>query len=47
LIKKGTLKGFPKAQYYDDVQEVFKKPCDVLIPAAVERSITGKNAVNF
>mmetsp|Transcript_1791 Transcript_1791/g.1720 ORF Transcript_1791/g.1720 Transcript_1791/m.1720 type:complete len:488 (-) Transcript_1791:34-1497(-) len=47
LIKKGTLKGFPKAQFYEDVQDVFKKPCDVLIPAAVERSITGNNAVNF
>jgi len=47
LIKKGTLKGFPKAQFYEDVQDVFKKPCDVLIPAAVERSITGSNAVNF
>eukprot|EP00361_Fabrea_salina_P003950 CAMPEP_0202425500 /NCGR_PEP_ID=MMETSP1345-20130828/137_1 /ASSEMBLY_ACC=CAM_ASM_000843 /TAXON_ID=342563 /ORGANISM="Fabrea Fabrea salina" /LENGTH=490 /DNA_ID=CAMNT_0049035745 /DNA_START=1 /DNA_END=1473 /DNA_ORIENTATION=+ len=47
LIKNGTVRGFPKAQYFEDGQEVFKMPCDVLIPAATERSITGMNAVNF
>lgn len=47
LIKKGTLKGFAKAEFYEDIEEVFKKPCDVVIPAAKEKSITGKNAVNF
>lgn len=47
MIKRGTLKGFPRAEYFEDIEEVFKKPCDVIIPAARERSITGKNAVNF
>ena len=47
LIKRGTVKGFGRAEFYSDIEEVFKKPCDVIIPAAKERSITGKNAVNF
>ena len=47
LLKRGTVKGFAKAEFFDDIEEVFKKPCDVIIPAAKERSITGKNAVNF
>jgi glutamate dehydrogenase (NAD(P)+) len=47
LAKKGTIKGFSKVEYYQDGEEVFKKPCDVIIPAARERSITGRNAVNF
>ena len=47
IIKRGGLKGYAKAEYYADIEDVFKKPCDVIIPAAKERSITGKNAVNF
>ena len=47
LLKRGGVKGFPKAEYLEDPEEVFKKQCHVIIPAARERSITGKNAVNF
>ena len=47
VIKRGGVKGYPRAEYFEDIEEVFKKPCDVIIPAAKERSITGKNAVNF
>ena len=47
IIKRGGLKDFTKAEYFADIEDVFKKPCDVVIPAAKERSITGKNAVNF
>jgi glutamate dehydrogenase/leucine dehydrogenase len=45
--KKRTLEGFPSGTFYRDPQEVFKLPCDILIPAATERSITGMNAINF
>jgi glutamate dehydrogenase (NAD(P)+) len=47
LVKRGGVKGFSRAEYFEDPEEVFKKPCDVIIPAAREKSITGKNAVNF
>jgi glutamate dehydrogenase (NAD(P)+) len=42
-----TLKGFPDADFFPDVQEVFAKPCDILSPAAVERSVNATNAPNF
>lgn len=42
-----TLKGFPGADFFPDVQEVFAKPCDILIPAAVERSVNATNAPHF
>lgn len=47
VIKRGGVKGYPRAEYFEDIEEVFKKPCDVIIPAAKEMAITGKNAVNF
>ena len=37
------LTGFPGADHVDN-QEVLEVPCDVLIPAAVQNQITGRNA---
>jgi len=42
-----TLNNFPGAETFLDVQQVFSKPCDILIPAAVERSVNASNAPNF
>src|SRR5512143_1478136 len=39
----GTLKGFNGADYITN-KELLELPCDVLIPAALENVITGKNA---
>ena len=42
----GTLKGFTGADYITN-SELLELPCDVLIPAALENVITGKNAPNI
>ena len=47
LKKHNSLRGYPKAQVIENSEEVFKYPCDVIIPAAVERSIHGGNASDF
>lgn len=47
-IKHKTLHGFPKAKetysFDENFGEVLHKPCDILIPAAVEKSINMYNA---
>ncbi|MFI5208815.1 MAG: Glu/Leu/Phe/Val dehydrogenase [Gemmatimonadales bacterium] len=40
------LKGYPKAQAVTN-EELLELPCDVLVPAALENVITGKNAANI
>ncbi|VVM06386.1 Glu/Leu/Phe/Val family dehydrogenase [Methylacidimicrobium tartarophylax] len=41
--RHGGVRGFPEADPIDD-REILLQPCDVLIPAAVERVITGEIA---
>ena len=41
--KKGTIAGFPEAEGMDR-KELLTQPCDILIPAAMERQITRENA---
>lgn len=41
--ERGSLKGFPGAKEISN-EELLELPCDVLIPAALENQITGKNA---
>mmetsp|Transcript_15460 Transcript_15460/g.15436 ORF Transcript_15460/g.15436 Transcript_15460/m.15436 type:complete len:496 (+) Transcript_15460:27-1514(+) len=47
MIQHRTLKGYPKAELVEDGQEVFTRKTDIIIPAAVERSVHGGNAPNF
>jgi glutamate dehydrogenase (NAD(P)+) len=41
--KTGTVAGFPEAEAISN-EELLVLPCDVLVPAALERQITGDNA---
>jgi len=43
VAEHGVLEGFPQGERVDP-QEFLLLPCDVLVPAAVERVITGENA---
>ena len=43
VARQGGVLGFPEAEPIDD-QAILLQPCDVLIPAAVERVITGEIA---
>jgi glutamate dehydrogenase (NAD(P)+) len=43
VIKKGNLRAFAEADHVDP-NELLVLPCDILVPAAVDRVITGKNA---
>src|SRR6266542_2810252 len=43
MLKKGNLRAFAQGDHIDP-KEFLTLPCDVLIPAAVDRVITGKNA---
>jgi len=43
---KGTIYGFPGCESFQD-DSAFYKPCDILIPAAVERSVNKHNAHKF
>lgn len=44
--KEGSLYGYPKANDENmlDPLSFLEKPCDILVPAAVERSIHKENA---
>jgi glutamate dehydrogenase (NAD(P)+) len=41
--EKGTVEGFPEAEPISNAQ-LLLLPCDILVPAALERQITGDNA---
>jgi len=41
--ERGTLAGFPEAEPISNA-DILELPCDVLVPAALERQITGSNA---
>ena len=47
-MNNGTLKGFPAGISYssqeDDPMKLFEKECDILIPAAIEKSVNKNNA---
>lgn len=38
----GTIVGFPKAEPYEG--SILEVPCDILIPAAIEKQLTRENA---
>lgn len=44
IIQHGSIKNFPGANYEENGMNVLEKPCDILIPAAVESQITLQNA---
>jgi len=44
--KTGSVKGFPKAEFISN-KDLLEIECDVLVPAALEGVITGKNANNI
>jgi glutamate dehydrogenase (NAD(P)+) len=44
IIEHKTMKGFPNATFHHDGMKALELECDILIPAAVEAVITGKNA---
>jgi len=43
VLKKGNLRAFHEAEHVDP-KELLTMPCDVLVPAAVDRVINGSNA---
>ena len=44
ILEHKTMKGFPNATFHADGLKALELECDILIPAAVESVITGKNA---
>lgn len=47
LLKRKSFADYPKGTFTNDSAEVFTMPCDVVVPAAVERSVNATNAPNF
>jgi glutamate dehydrogenase (NAD(P)+) len=43
VVKKGTVVGFPDSEPISN-EELLVTPCDILVPAALERQITAENA---
>ena len=41
-LQKGTIMGYPKAKKFDG--DLLAEPCDIFIPAAMEKAVTKKNA---
>lgn len=41
--EKGTIVGYPEAKAYEG-ENLMYEPCDIFVPAAVEKVITSKNA---
>jgi len=36
FTQNGTLEGFPGVTFMENRDELFHKPCDILVPAALE-----------
>ena len=47
IDNKGGVKGYTKAQYFEDSKVLLEKECDILIPAAMEAVINLTNAGNI
>ncbi|MDH5484610.1 MAG: Glu/Leu/Phe/Val dehydrogenase [Gammaproteobacteria bacterium] len=47
ITEHHTIKNFPSAHFAEDGMAVLEKPCDILIPAALESQITLENAANI
>ena len=47
IDNKGGVKGYTKAQYFEDGKALLEKECDILIPAAMEGVINRTNAANI
>ena len=47
IDNKGGVKGYTKAQYFEDGKVLLEKECDILIPAAMEAVINRTNAGNI
>ena len=47
IDNKGGVKGYTKAQYFEDGKVLLEKECDILIPAAMEAVINLTNARNI
>jgi glutamate dehydrogenase (NAD(P)+) len=47
IDNKGGVKGYTKAQYFEDGKILLEKQCDILIPAAMEAVINLTNAANI
>lgn len=43
MCEKGTIVGFPGADEYKG-ENLMYEPCDIFVPAAVEKVITSENA---
>lgn len=43
LTENGTINGFPGATKYEG-ENLMYEPCDIFVPAAVEKVITSENA---
>src|ERR1041384_6637862 len=46
VLKKGNLRAFAGAEHVDP-NELLTMPCDILVPAAVDRAINGKNVAQL
>lgn len=46
VTQTGTVAGFPEAQGISN-EQLLELPCDILVPCAVERQITGANAARI
>ena len=47
INNSGGVKGYTKAQYFEDSKVFLEKECDILIPAAMEGVINRSNAANI
>jgi glutamate dehydrogenase (NAD(P)+) len=47
IDNNGGVKGYTKAQYFEDGKVLLEKECDILIPAAMEAVINRTNAANI